>query len=111
MTFHSDALLPPKRRASKQKLEAYRRHWTAIGRIQDEFNSAWIHLGIKDAEVAEDSQVSYRTVRRFRQWGRGNGAQTYSYFHGPAATTIFGIADALGLELKLQPKRSPNRKG
>jgi hypothetical protein len=95
----------PKRKHTKEKLQAYKRHWDAISRVQDEFNSRWIHEGASDTAVSRDSQISHGTVRRFRQWGRGAGKTSYSYFHGPAATTIFGIADALGLEIKIVPKR------
>jgi hypothetical protein len=31
---------------------------------------------------------------------------TYSLFHGPAFTTIVGIADALDLDIVIQPRRN-----
>lgn len=97
-------LTMPKKAASKGKLAAYKRHWNAIANIQGELNSQWIHLNRRDGEVAEKAQLSLGTVQRFRQWGRGQGRMFYSYFHGPTATTIVGIAAALDLELVVRKR-------
>lgn len=92
------------RKYSKQKLSAYKRHWAGVRKVQDEFSSQYIHEGLKLQEIVDESQISRATVARFFHFGQGNGKMGYSYFHGPAVTTIFGIADALGLEFKLQRK-------
>lgn len=97
-------LNPPKGRHSRAKLTAYKRHWRGIVGVRDEFSSQFIHEGLSVGRLSERSGVGYGTVNRFFHFGQGHGRQTYSYFHGPAATTIFGIADALGLEVKLVRK-------
>lgn len=96
----------PKRKATRQKLAAYKRHWKGVRQVQDQFSSKWIHLKVNVAAVAEEAQLGHGTVKRFLHFGKGNGAKSYSYFHGPNFTTIIGIADALDLEFKIQPKRN-----
>lgn len=93
--------------ASPQKLKAYRQHWRAIASIQDEMWTQYIHQGLSLREVKEDAMLAHATVKRFFHRGKGNGKMGYSLFHGPTMTTVIGIAGAIGLELKLQPKK-PN---
>src|SRR5689334_10090798 len=92
------------KKPSKQKLNAYKRHWVRVRRIQDEFSRQYIHEGLNFTEVTDKSQISRSTVLRFFHFGRSTKYKGYSLFHGPAITTILGIASALDLELKLVKK-------
>lgn len=93
--------LPKNSKHTRAKLSAYKRHWKGVRTIRDEFYKQYIHEGLKISEVVNESQISYPTVKRFFQNGNEKG---YSYFHGPAVTTIFGIADALGLDVIVKKK-------
>lgn len=94
----------PKRQHSRAKIRAYKRHWHTIDAVRDELSRQYIHDDVKISQIAREAQLSYPTVKRFFHFGRGGGKQTYSLFHGPSVTTLFGIADALGLEIGLQKK-------
>lgn len=96
--------LPRNSKHTRAKLSAYKKHWKGVRAVQDEFSSQYIHEKLSIQRIVDDSQISRATVARFFHFGRGNGKLGYSYFHGPAVTTIFGIADVLGLEFKLQKK-------
>jgi hypothetical protein len=96
--------LPKNSKHNSAKLKAYKRHWASVRSIQDEFSRQYIHENLNIKRVVERSQVGRQTVKRFMQFGRSTGKLGYSYFHGPTVTTIFGIADALGLNLKLEKK-------
>lgn len=93
--------------ASRQKIRAYKRHWAVVHSIQEEMWAQYIHQGLKLNEVATEAQLTFSTTKRFLHYGRGNGKMGYSFFHGPALTTVVGISGALGLDLKLE-KRKPN---
>lgn len=54
--------------------------------------------------MIEDSQLARATVYRFFHFGKDTRVKGYSLFHGPAITTIVGIAASLGLELSFRPK-------
>ena len=91
---------------SRAKLQAYKKYWKVVGSIQDELNRAYIHYETTIGEVANDAQLSYGTVHRFLHRGRIGKRQVraYSYFHGPSATTLIGVADALECDLILKPR-------
>lgn len=97
-------LNPPKGNFAKAKLTAYKQHWRMIAGVRDELSTAYIHDGLSISKLATEAQLARATAQRFFEFGKGGGRLTYSYFHGPAATTVFGIASALGLELKLVKK-------
>lgn len=101
--------LPKNSKHTRAKLSAYKKHWKGVRSVQDEFSRQYIHENLSVTEIVGKSQISRATVSRFFHFGRGNGKLGYSYFHGPAVTTIFGIADALGLEFKLQKKNGSAR--
>ena len=102
--FSNIKLNPPKGKHSRAKLQAYRSHWRGVARVRDELSSAYIHDGTTIGEIARSAEIGYGTAKRFFEFGKGHGKLTYSYFHGPAATTVFGIADALGLEVSFKKK-------
>lgn len=109
MTFPTLNL--PKRKHSKQKLQLYRTHWKGVTAVREELSRAYIHEKMGIGKVADASQISPGTVKRFFEYGKGHGRYTYSYFHRPAATTLFGIAGALGMELTLRPRKNGKGNG
>lgn len=112
MSLYQDIKLNPPKAGnhSKAKMRAYRAHWQAVARVRDELSSHYIHNGLKLSKLSEVAQISYPTTKRFFEFGKGHGKLTYSYFHGPSATTVFGIAGALGLEVSFK-KRNGARNG
>ena len=104
MRYSDIKLKPPKGEHSSAKLRAYKSHWRGIARVRDELSTEFIHNGLKLSKLSEEAQISFATTKRFFEFGKGHGKLTYSYFHGPAATTVFGIASALGLELSFKKK-------
>jgi hypothetical protein len=104
------SLTLPQGKVDKQKLAAYKRYWSVVATIQGELNSKWIHTNLKDGEVAADAKLAQGTVQRFRQWGRGAGRTSYSYFHGPNITTVIGIADVLDIDIVAQPRKPNGRR-
>jgi hypothetical protein len=98
-------LNPPKSKHSKEKLAAYKKHWQGVARVRDLLSDAYIHEGVSLGKVAKDAEIGHDTLRRFFEFGKGQGKMTYSYFHGPAVTTVFGIAGALGYEVELRKRR------
>jgi len=111
--YQNIKLNPPKAGThSREKREAYKKHWAQVARVRDELSTEYIHNGLKLSKLAEGAQISYPTVKRFFEFGKGHGKLTYSYFHGPSATTVFGIAGALGLEVTFKKKNGArNGKG
>lgn len=87
---------------SKRKLAARKRYWEMVQSVQDELSAAVIHDREHLNNVAEEAQLADATVRRFFHFG---GAKGYSWLHGPYATTIFGIADAIGFDVKITRRK------
>ena len=105
-TRYQDIVLSiPKSKHTKEKLAAYRRHWRGIQRVRDMLSDAYIHEGVYLKDVAEEAQIGRATMKRFFEFGKGQGKMQYSYFHGPSATTVFGIAGALGYEVQLRKRK------
>ncbi len=106
---YSRALLPilnpPKSKHSKEKLKAYANHWKGVVHIRDLLSEQYIHNGVSLSKIAAESEIGRATVQRFFEFGKGHGKLTYSYFHGPTATTVFGIASAIGYELTLTKRK------
>jgi hypothetical protein len=104
MKYADIKLAVPKGKHSPEKRKAYKQHWRGIAEVRDELSRAYIHDGVSIAKVCDEAQIARSTGQRFFEFGKGGGKLTYSYLHGPAATTVFGIAGALGLRFKLVKK-------
>jgi len=105
-TRYQDIVLnSPKSKHSKEKRAAYKRHWQGVARVRDLLSDAYIHEGVSLGQVAKDAEIGHDTLKRFFEFGKGQGKLTYSYFHGPAVTTVFGIAGALGYEVTMTKKK------
>ncbi len=102
--YSSIVLNPPKGKHTKEKLNAYKKHWAMIAGVRDKLSDAYIHENIKLGKIAVDAEITFGTVKRFFEFGKGHGKLTYSYFHGPSAPTVFGIASAIGYDLVLKKR-------
>lgn len=89
------------------KLAARRRHWGKVRGVMDEFSKQYIHENLRIKDVTKETFLSASTVTRFFHRGRGNGTKGYSWLHGPRGTTIFAIAEALDMEIKVVKRPSP----
>jgi len=97
--------MKPLSQLSKEKLNARKRYWGFCTSIQEEFSKQFIHQGLSLREVSKSTMLSPATVERFFANGHPLGGKKkkpkpYSWMHGPYATTLFAISDALGFEFK-----------
>ena len=91
----------------REKLTARKRYWGFVAKIQDEFSAQYIHQGLGVKDVVQATKLSPATVHRFLHRGDNlSKAKPYSFLHGPYATTIFAIGDALGYSFKAVRKRN-----
>lgn len=90
--------------AKKQKLRAKKKYWGHVVGVQQHFFDQWKLQSATVKEVVEITRLSPATVQRFFNIGAGKKAKPYSWAHGPYASTIFAIADALDLQLGWRKK-------
>jgi len=91
---------------SKESKTIRRKYWGLVVATQNEFQKACIHQGLTVQEIVDKTRLSSATVQRFCDLGTGRRkAKPYSWLHGPYATTVFAIADAIGMEIKATHKR------
>ena len=90
------------RPVNRAKIRAYQNHWKSINKLQDEMLRRDVNLDFKVGDTAKEAGIGKSTVSRFFHRGKGSGYKSYSMFHGPASTTLVGIANALGFDVVLR---------
>lgn len=108
------------RAAPTAKIIRIKKHqWGLVTAVQEELSKQYIHEGLKIKELAKggkmDTGLASATVNRFFYRGftapvgkKSNGHKGYNFMYGPRATTVFGIADALGFNMVLHRRNSKN---
>ncbi len=91
---------------TRAKMNARKRYWKFVTTTQDAFASKVIHSNVKPKDIVKETMLSPATVSRFLDIGIGKSKiKPYSYMHGPYATTLFAIADAINLEFRIMRKK------
>lgn len=68
---------------TKEKLNARKRYWGLVVATQDQFSKSVIYQKLRTKDIIEETKP-----------------KPYSWMHGPYATTLFAISDALGYKFK-----------